>query len=144
MGSESEAERNPGESETQAGAAPRGDPIDVSDDEDSDSTILQLEEHWLFCGCSNGAYPCEHMGYYRMATHESFCCVCGRPLCAQCSWEAHSPPGQQLHECCSCRWEGRHDKMEADAADNEYWPLALERGACSDEPEAEASSGSDT
>ena len=167
MGSESDAERsrgsppvsprpqsgpgvggepscNPGEIEPRAGEAPRGDPIDISNDEDSDSPNMQLEEHWLFCSCSNGAYLCVHMGNNRLATQVSFCCVCGRPLCTQCSWEARSPLRQQLHECCSCRWAGRHDEMEAEATDDDYWPSALERGACSDEPEIESSSGLDT
>ena len=52
--------------------------------------------------------------------------------------------------CCSCAWRRRHEEIqegtenEEEDSDDLYWPSALERGACSDEPEEDEDEGERT
>ena len=46
-----EPSSSPGGIEARAGEAPRGDPIDISDDEESGPPNMHIEAPWLFCRC---------------------------------------------------------------------------------------------
>ena len=114
---------------------PHGEECSVADGEASGSSIVQGDVHLPYCRCSNGAYPCVHVGTPHLATPDAVCGVCERPLCEQCSDTERCPASHQLRECCSCRWSWMYAEMQVDATDEDLWPLPGEHGASSEATE---------
>jgi len=99
-----------------------------------------------FCMCSGGGYPCAHRGEAREADPGAECRACVRWICMRCVTDEAGVRGSR-YMCCSCAWRRRHEEMqegtesEEEDSDELYWPSALERGACSDEPEEDEDEG---
>jgi len=96
----------------------------------------------VWCGCCNGLPPCIHAGQHRRADPALGCLRCARPLCGWCTWGIGQEEEWRF-VCCFCRHlEGSEESEEESAMEEDQeselpWPSALERGACSDEPESD-------
>ena len=95
---------------------------------------------WRWCMCLGGRLSCTHRGVRTVDDGGMDCRDCGRWVCRDCTTE---PMGARRQVCCNCAWRQRFLEMlddvvgeeEDEDSDTMYWPSALERGACSDEPE---------